>query len=144
MESESIILKLQECLKKDYGDDGRTQYIIEKLQKDRQLPKSDQLYIERMIELCEPEIKKPEKVSKGVSSSDLVKCHVCDSSIKLDERSIRKNGFWIHERCFEKIPSEKLEPEVISEIIPPSDLVKCYVCDSGIKLDERSIRKNGF
>jgi len=53
LERDLTIAKLKESLKKDYGDYGRTQYIIEKLQKDSPLPKSDQSYIERMIKLCE-------------------------------------------------------------------------------------------
>ena len=36
--------------------------------------------------------------------SDLIKCYHCDSDIQLDEKSIRKNDFWFHDRCFEKIP----------------------------------------
>ncbi len=54
MEEESIISKLKESLEKDHGDEGRTQYIIEKLEKESPLPKSDYLYIKRMIKLCQP------------------------------------------------------------------------------------------
>ena len=94
MEKDLTILKLKESLEKDYGEYGRTQYIIEKLQKELPLPKSDHLYIERMIKLCEQSIEESdlEVVSKILSSSDLVKCYLCNSSIKLDEKSIRKNN----------------------------------------------------
>jgi len=123
LDKESIISKLKESLEKNYGDDGRTRYIIEKLQIDLQLPKSDHLYIERMIKLCEPEIEGPEVVSV-VSTSDLVKCHICDSSIKLDEKSIRKNGFWLHEKCFEKIPIIKTEsPTIETEILQKAETI---------------------
>jgi len=123
LDKESIISKLKESLEKNYGDEGRTRYIIEKLQSDRQLPKSDHLYIERMIKLCEPEIKEPKVVSK-VSTSDLVKCHICDSSIKLDEKSIRENGFWLHEKCFEKIPIIKTESPIIeTEILQKAETI---------------------
>jgi len=124
LDKESIISKLKESLEKNYGDEGRTLYIIEKLQKDLQLPKSDHLYSERMIKLCEPEIKGPEVISEIKSTSDLVKCNICDSSIKLDEKSIRKNGFWLHEKCFEKIPIIKTESSVIeTEILQKTETV---------------------
>ncbi len=121
MEKDHIITKLKESLEKDYGDYGRTQYVIEKLQNDLPFPKSDHLYIERMIKLCEPIIEEPEKTIEIVLPSDLIKCHHCDLQIKLDEKSIRKNNFWFHDRCFEKIPiaktqvSQKIEvqPEII-------------------------------
>ena len=60
MEKDLTIAKLKESLEKDYGDFGRTQYVIEKLQKELPFPKSDHLYIERMIKLCEPIIEEPE------------------------------------------------------------------------------------
>ena len=54
MEHKNIILKLKESLENDFGDYGRTNYIIEKLEKRDQLPNSDYLYIDRMMKLCEP------------------------------------------------------------------------------------------
>jgi len=126
LEKDLTILKLKESLEKDYGESGRTQYIIEKLQKELPLPKSDHLYIERMIKLCEQPIEESdlEVVSKILSSSDLVKCHICDSSIKLDEKSIRKNGFWLHEKCFEKIPIIKIEsPITETEILQKTETI---------------------
>jgi hypothetical protein len=38
LEKELIITKLKESLEKDYGEYGRTQYIIEKLQKELSFP----------------------------------------------------------------------------------------------------------
>jgi len=109
LEKDPIITKLKETLEKDYGDYGRTQYIIEKLQNDLPFPKSDHLYIERMIKLCEPIIEEPKKTIEIVLPSDLINCHHCDLQIKLDEKSIRKNNFWFHDRCFEKIPIVKTQ-----------------------------------
>ncbi len=111
VEKDLTIAKLKESLEKDYGDFGRTQYVIEKLQKDLPFPKSDHLYIERMIKLCEPinEEPNPEEVLEFVSSPDLVKCHLCDLQIDLDEKSVMKKNFWFHDKCFEKIPILKTE-----------------------------------
>ncbi len=127
MEKDLTIAKLKESLEKDYGDFGRTQYVIEKLQKELPFPKSDHLYIERMIKLCEPIIEEPdsEEVPESGSSSDLVKCHLCDLQIKLDEKSVKKNNFWFHDKCFEKIPI--VETEVSQKIKPSPKAVRQQV-----------------
>ena len=142
MEKEFIITKLKESLEKSYGDEGRTHYIIEKLQKEFSLPKSDYLYIERMMKLCEPVIEKiePKETQEIISSSDLIKCHHCDLHIKLDEKSIRKNNFWFHDRCFKKIPVVKtivsqkiqIQPKVKKQptIVPPKVIKQPTVIQS--------------
>jgi len=107
LEIEQTIQKLEESLEKDYGDYGRTQYVIEKIQKSQQIPKSDQAYIKRMINLCEQVPLEPEIIFENTPSEDLIKCNKCDLEIELYEKSIRKNSFWFHEKCFEKIPIVK-------------------------------------
>ena len=113
METEEIISKLKESLEKDHGDYGRTQYVIEKLEKDEQLPKSDYLYIERMVNLCKSIIEESEPVEiiENILSEDLIKCQHCDLQIELDEKSVRKNNFWFHDKCFEKIPILKQDTQ---------------------------------
>ncbi len=120
MQEESIISKLKKSLEKDYGDYGRTQYVIEKLEKDIPLPKSDHLYIERMIKLCEIVIEEPEpeEIQETVLSEDLIKCNYCNLQIELDEKSIRKNSFWFHDKCFEKIPIAKPQVSQKIEVAP--------------------------
>jgi len=117
LEKDLTILKLKESLEKDYGDYGRTQYVIEKLKKELPLPKSDHMYIERMIKLCETVIEEPEpeEIPEIVLSEDLIKCYFCNLQIELDEKSIRKNNFWFHDKCFEKIPITK--PQVSQKIV---------------------------
>ncbi len=120
MEEKSIISKLKKSLEKDYGDYGRTQYVIEKLEKDIPLPKSDHLYIERMIKLCEIVIEEPEpeETPEIALSENLIKCHYCNLQIELDEKSIRKTNFWFHDKCFEKIPIEKPQVSQKIEVVP--------------------------
>jgi len=134
LDVEQIILKLRESLEKDYGDYGRTQYIIEKLQNDAQLPKSDYRYIDRMVKLCEPIIEVCENTERNenILSEDLIKCHHCEMQIKLDSKSIRKNNFWFHDKCFEKIPIIKTtyeqKIEKISDKLPqPIKIVKSKI-----------------
>jgi len=118
LEEESIISKLKKSLEKDYGDYGRTQYVIEKLEKDIQLPKSDYLYIERMIKLCEIVIEEPEEILDIGISEELIKCYSCNLQIELDEKSIRKNNFWFHDKCFKKIPITKPQVSQKIEVVP--------------------------
>jgi hypothetical protein len=149
VETEQIILKLKESLKKDYGDYGRTNYVIGKLENKAPLPKSDYLYIDRMISLCTPVIEetKSKENSAVILLGDLIKCYQCDSEIELYNKSIRKNNFWFHEKCFEKIPitksihSEEIKSKENSAVILLDDLIKCYHCNLQIGLDNKSIIK---
>ena len=144
MEKDLTIAKLKESLEKDYGDFGRTQYVIEKLQKELPFPNSDYLYIERMIKLCEPiiEERNTEVVSEIGSSSNLVKCHLCDLQIKLDEKSVKKNNFWFHEKCFEKSPI--VETEVSQKIKPSPKAVRQHVVCNLFILVQKSLMSQVF
>lgn len=129
MSTNDIILRLEESLENDFGDYGRTNYIIEKLEKGGQLPKSDFLYIDRMIKLCEQvsiEVpKEPEIVLENIPSEDLIKCNSCNIEINLEDKSIRRNDFWFHDKCFEKIPILKQDVIQKTKLIPtPKQPVK--------------------
>ncbi len=119
MESNEIILKLEESLENNFGEYGRTNYIIEKLEKESQLPNSDYLYIDRMIKLCDKiSVKIPQEtgiIFENILSEDLIKCNSCSIEIGLEDKSIRRNDFWFHDKCFEKIP---IIESIHSEKIP--------------------------
>lgn len=106
MDSVQIIEILHESIQRDFGDYGRTNYIIERLEKGLSLPKSDLRYIDRMIDKCKAviTIKESEKSSEFKISKDLIKCNYCNNEINLDEKTIRRKDFWFHEQCFSKIP----------------------------------------
>ena len=125
METDQIISKLKESLENDYGDYGRTQYVIEKLQKEEQLPKSDYLYIDRMINLCKIVIKEQEteKIIENILPDDLINCHHCNLQIEIDERSVRKNSLWFHDKCFQKIPIIKSQVSQIPQKREPTSKV---------------------
>ncbi len=119
MDKEQIIEKLRESLHRDYGDFGRTNYIIERLEKDLTLPKSDLKYIERMLEMCKPVlIQEPEQVPEFVLTEDLIKCNYCGAVINLDEKSVRKNNLWFHEQCFLKIPRIEQKISKKTQVLP--------------------------
>lgn len=124
MDIEQIITNLEESKEKDFGDSGRTLYIIEKLEKKEQLPKSDYLYIDRMMEMCESVfVEIPQEngiVFENILSEDLIKCNICNIEINLDEKSIRKNNSWFHTKCFEKIPILKQDVKQKIKSISPS------------------------
>ena len=132
MELNDIILKLEESVENDFGDYGRTNYIIEKLKKESELPKSDFLYIDRMIKLCElvpvEEPQEAEIVIENIPSEDLIKCNSCNIEINLEAKSIRRNDFWFHDKCFEKIPILKHETQQktrsILEPKPPVTIIQ--------------------
>ncbi|MFQ5475863.1 MAG: RAD55 family ATPase [Nitrosopumilus sp.] len=120
MEKTEVIEKLKESMKNAHGDYRRTEYVIERLQNNAPLPKSDHLYIERMIKTCEQVTEKIEIeiIPEPVLPKDLIKCYKCDLQIDLDEKSIRKNNFWFHDRCFEKIPIVKTQVSQKIEVQP--------------------------
>jgi len=71
-----------------------------------------------MIKLCIPEIEAQVKTPEIILDIDLIKCNQCNLLIKLDEKSIRKNNFWFHDKCFEEIPVVKTQ--VSQKIVAPS------------------------
>ncbi len=144
MDKDLTIAKLKESLEKNYGDFGRTQYVIEKLQKELPFPKSDHLYIERMIKLCEPIIEELnlEETPESISSSDLIKCHLCDLQIELDEKSVKKKNFWFHDKCFEKIPI--VETEVSQKIEPSPKAVRQHVIVKSKSLRPQMVFSGGL
>jgi hypothetical protein len=111
LELEEIIEILRKSDDEGFGDSGRTQYIIEKLEKNDELPKSDYIYVERMIKQCEEIVEEEpiEEIIENVSTEDLIKCYHCDLKINLYEKSIRKKDFWFHDKCYNNIPSLKTE-----------------------------------
>ncbi|MCV0431485.1 MAG: circadian clock protein KaiC [Nitrosopumilus sp.] len=77
-----------------------------------------------MIRLCKPDIQKPtsDTVEK-ICTKELVKCHHCNLEIELTEKSIRRNNFWFHEKCFKKIPITKTINEKTKQVKKESELV---------------------
>ncbi len=144
MDKDLTIAKLKESLEKNYGDFGRTQYVIEKLQKELPFPKSDHLYIERMIKLCEPIVEELnlEEIPESISSSDLIKCHLCDLQIELDEKSVKKKNFWFHDKCFEKILN--LETEVSQKKKPTPKAVRQQVIVKSKSLRPQMVFSGGL
>jgi len=150
LESNEIILKLKESLENNFGEYGRTNYIIEKLEKESQLPNSDYLYIDRMVKLCDKiSVKVPQEteiIFENTLSKDLIKCNSCSIEISLEDKSIRMNDFWFHDKCFEKIPIiESIRSEkspIIESIRSEKSPIIESISSEKIKTPLKKIRPN--
>ena len=116
---------LENSLKEDYGDWGRTQYLIKRILNNKEIFESDKKYIHRLNEVLESKkqvhIAKAELILDTDITKELARCNYCDVKINLDEKSLRKNKFWFHQQCFKniectqsaKIPEVKIQkPEI--------------------------------
>jgi circadian clock protein KaiC len=118
-----LIAKLEESLQNDLGDWGRTQYLIRRIQKKQEIFQSDKKYLDKMLESMQLKTQKinlePKKIVLQNQQSSfidsLIKCNHCDTVIELNQKTIRKNNFWFHEKCFEKIDYKK-ETKTTQEI----------------------------
>ena len=125
MNDEDLIVKLEESLQMDLGDWGRTKYLIKRIQNKQVIFQSDQKYINKILESMELKIQRIElKSEKSIQTNqqpsiiyNLIKCNNCDSEIELNQKAIRKNDFWFHEKCVEKIDyRKKFMPTQHSEV----------------------------
>jgi len=114
-----LITKLTEAIDQSKGDMGRNQYLLKRIEQNKEFINSDKLYLERILGLKIPEITDKQyqqipKKEKSVSPiQDLVKCATCNKEIKIDEKSSRYNNFWYHETCYKTISEKKHKQEKI-------------------------------
>ena len=107
LEKNVLITKLIETIEKSIGDDGRNQYLLKRINQDRELLNSDKLYLEKILDIKITKISnKPiEKIQRRKDTSvflnpNLIKCATCKQEINLKEKSSRYENFWYHENCF--------------------------------------------
>ncbi len=108
------------------GDLGRNQYLLKRIQKNREILNSDKQYLAKILNLdfldiiVEPEIPKqiPKKDKSIFLNPNLVKCPTCNREIKLYEKSLRYQNSWYCENCIPKIQNK------ITEIIEKEEPVK--------------------
>jgi len=139
LNDEEIIVMLEESLQYNLGDWGRTQYIIERIQKKMEIFQSDKKYIDRMLDGIQKihqtllEIEKTEKVKQKIFVQDLIKCDRCELEIGLNQKAIRRKNFWFHEKCFDTIEYKKNIPTLhIIENLPPRKPTTYYESKSNI------------
>ncbi|MGI0056993.1 MAG: RAD55 family ATPase, partial [Nitrosarchaeum sp.] len=115
MNSAELIEKLEESLQNNLGDWGRTQYLIKRIQKKQEIFQSDRKYLNKILESMQLKTQNIDLTSEKtiptnqqpIFIEDLIKCNYCDTAIELNQKAIRKNDFWFHEKCFEKIDYDK-------------------------------------
>jgi len=114
-----LIDKLANAIEQSKGDQGRNQYILNRIKENKEFLNSDKLYLERILGLKiteQPNIQHQQISKKNKSvflNPNLVKCATCNKKIKLDEKLFRNQNFWYHETCYKPISENNYEQEKI-------------------------------
>jgi cellulose synthase/poly-beta-1,6-N-acetylglucosamine synthase-like glycosyltransferase len=114
-----LIDKLADAIEQSKGDQGRNQYILNRIKENKEFINSDKLYLERILGLKiteQPDIQHQQISKKNKSvflNPNLVKCATCNKEIKLDEKLFRNQNFWYHETCYKPISENNYEQEKI-------------------------------
>ncbi|MBT8242834.1 MAG: glycosyl transferase, partial [Nitrosopumilus sp.] len=110
MDNDIVISKLEEAINQSKGDDGRNQYLIKRLKKNKKIINSDRLYLEKILNIDISKIDYNETIQKPVKKDktiflnpNMIKCNSCKNEIKLEEKSSRYNNNWYHELCVKPI-----------------------------------------
>jgi len=115
-----IISKLARAIDLSKGDEGRNQYLLERLRDDRDITNSDTLYLEKILELKIPTIHDESIKEKTIIQKKdntvflnpkMIKCNSCEKEINLEEKSLRFQNNWYHELCAKPI-LEKIKPKI--------------------------------
>jgi len=114
-----LIDKLADVIKQSKGDQGRNQYILNRIKENKEFINSDKLYLERILGLkitkqLDIQHQQISKKNKSVFlNPNLVKCATCNKEIKLNEKLFRNQNFWYHEMCYKPISENNYEQEKI-------------------------------
>ncbi|AFS80803.1 family 2 glycosyl transferase [Candidatus Nitrosopumilus koreensis AR1] len=106
MEKDILIAKLNLAIKQSKGDWGRNHYLLQRIKTEKEIPNSDQKYLENILKesifpIIYEKKQEPKRKDKSVFlNPNLVTCQICKNSIKLDEKSIRDQNLWYHKICF--------------------------------------------
>lgn len=120
MDKNFIVSKLARAIDLSKGDEGRNQYLLERLRDDRDIINSDRLYLEKILELKIPtiydeSIKEKTLIQKKDNTvflnPKMIKCNSCEKEINLEEKSLRFQNNWYHELCVKPI-LEKIKPKI--------------------------------
>jgi len=115
-----LITKLAGAIDQSKGDQGRNQYILKRINENKEFINSDKLYLERIlgIKIAEitdktdiPHQQIPKKEKSVFPNPILVKCAICNGEIKLDEKSTRIQSLWYHDTCQKPLSRNRQEFE---------------------------------
>ena len=108
MNDEDLIPILEKCIENDLGDLGRTRYLIKRIKKKQVILQSDRIYLDRLVsfeqaEISDINIELEDKIQTTLQTGfiNFIKCNSCTKDIVFNEKAIRKNNFWFHEKCYE-------------------------------------------
>ena len=125
MDKNVLISKLVKSLERSKGDWGRNHHILKRLKQNKEIAKSDILYLEKLLELKIQKItyvveninqQSSKKADLVFTNQNLVNCSTCNDEIKFDEKSSRYQKKWYHEKCIPTIPDKpKVSPSEIEK-----------------------------
>ncbi len=120
MDKNFLISKLAIAADQSKGDNGRNQYLLKRIEQNRDLINSDKLYLEKILGLKISEItyetqnkdqQIPKKDKSVFLNPNLIKCVECTKEIKLDEKSTRIQSLWYHDTCQKRLSENMQEFE---------------------------------
>jgi len=112
-----LITILAEAIGQSKGDQGRNEYLLKRINENKEILNSDKLYLERIsgLKITDKTDNQRQQIPEEDKSVfpilDLVKCSTCNKEIKMDEKSTRERNFWYHETCYKAIPEKKPKKE---------------------------------
>ena len=126
MNKNLIISKLADAIEQSIGDNGRNEYLMKRLNQNKDLINSDRLYLEKILNLEITDIpheqkikvlKTPKKDKTVFLNPKMIKCAECKIEINLDQKSTRYNNNWYHANCINKESKKSVSNnENISEV----------------------------
>ena len=106
MDKNFLITKLNAAIGESKGDWGRNQYLLKRINQNKEIINSDKLYLEKILGLDISEISEiretrqiPKKKKTIFLNPNMVNCNTCKNPIKLDEKSTRDKNLWYHATC---------------------------------------------
>jgi len=125
LNDEDLIPILEKCIENDLGDLGRTRYLIKRIKKKQGIFHSDRIYLDRLVSFEQAEIRDMDIELENTIQTKLqtgfinfIKCNSCSKDIIFNEKAIRKNNFWFHEKCYESTNYFKPAFEKVQEPQP--------------------------
>ncbi|MCV0430046.1 glycosyltransferase [Nitrosopumilus sp.] len=112
MDKKIIVTKLKNAIEQSLGDDGRNQYLLKRLNQNKEIINSDRRYLEKILdfEITNVDFEQP-KTHNLLSKNDksvflnpnMIKCTKCKTDINLDEKSSRYQNKWYHANCIDVV-----------------------------------------
>jgi GT2 family glycosyltransferase len=105
-----LITKLNAAIGESIGDWGRNQYLLKRINQNKEIINSDKQYLEKILGLDISEITGIQETRQIIKKKntiflnpDMIKCNTCKNPIRLEEKSTRNKNLWYHATCYKNI-----------------------------------------